>query len=112
MKITMTIEADSATELQNTVLHLADFCSLSTPEINKPRPNTAVKKDPVFAAFDAAFGKEKPEAEAPKYTKEQVRDRLASLPKEKVKALWAEFEVKQLSDIPAEKYPELMAKAI
>ena len=107
MKITMTIEADSATDLQNTVLALADFCSITAPESTESIPYKGVETQ-------KEAPKAEPAAENPKtvsVTKEQVRDRLSALPKEKVKALWAHFGVKQLSDIPAEKYPELMEKA-
>lgn len=107
MKITMTIEAETACELQNTVLALADFCSMTRPENTEPIPYKVV--EPQKEAPKAEPAAEKPKTVS--VTKEQVRDRLSALPKEKVKELWTHFGVKQLSDIPAEKYPELMAKA-
>jgi len=53
-KITMNIECDSAVELQNAVLHLADFCSLRPQESVcgcqvKIETATAVEPDPVPA---------------------------------------------------------------
>jgi len=52
---------------------------------------------------------------APKVTLEQVRAKLAELTRngkrEQVKALLNEFGANKLSEVPAEKYAELMAKA-
>ena len=42
MKITLQLEADSALELQNAVLQLADFCTLAGDN-NKPIPFTVVE---------------------------------------------------------------------
>ena len=53
--------------------------------------------------------------ERPKYTLEQVRAKLADLQRQgkraEVKALIQSFGVSKLSEVPAEKYAELMAKA-
>ena len=52
---------------------------------------------------------------APKVTLEQVRAKLAELTRngkrEQVKALLNEFGANKLSEVPADKYAELMAKA-
>jgi len=44
-------------------------------------------------------------------TLEQVRDKMSALPPAKVKAMLAELGVKKLTDLPEEKYPELLQKA-
>ena len=45
------------------------------------------------------------------YTKEQVKAFLLTKNLDDVKALYKELDVKKLSDIPVEKYPEVMKKA-
>ena len=54
-------------------------------------------------------------AKAPTFTLEQVRAKLADLARSgkqaEVKALLGKFGVKKLTEVPAEKYPELMKEA-
>ena len=61
------------------------------------------------------LAEEQKAAERPKYTLEQVRAKLADLQRQgkraEVKALIQSFGVSKLSEVPAEKYAELMAKA-
>lgn len=56
-----------------------------------------------------------PEPEAPKLTLEVVREKLADLSRSgktpEVKALIATFGVNRLTDVPADKYPKVMAAA-
>jgi len=61
------------------------------------------------------LAEEQKDAERPKYTLEQVRAKLADLTRKgkraEVKALIQSFGVSKLSEVPADKYAELMAKA-
>jgi len=61
------------------------------------------------------LAEEQKAAERPKYTLEQVRAKLADLQRQgkraEVKALIQSFGVSKLSEVPADKYAELMAKA-
>lgn len=65
-------------------------------------------------AFKELAGEVK-KAERPKYTLEQVRAKLADLQRKgkraEVKELIQSFGVSKLSEVPADKYTELMAKA-
>lgn len=93
------------------------------PEYDAP---TAVQPAPEQRTADAAEkiaspitdtdlpGAESPVSEAPKYTKAQVRKLLGEAqtahPKLNLPALLRSLGAKVLSDVPAEKYPELLAK--
>ena len=61
------------------------------------------------------LAEEQKAAERPKHTLEQVRAKLADLQRQgkraEVKALIQSFGVSKLSEVPAERYAELMAKA-
>lgn len=48
---------------------------------------------------------------APEYTLQEVRGKLATLESAKAKELISSFGVKKLTDLPKEKYAELMKKA-
>lgn len=104
MKITMTIEADSAPELQNTMLQLADFCSLAKQGGKAAQPLAP------YVAEEQTASTPVPPSEIV-FTKEQVRDKMGALPTAKVRELLQEFGVKRLSDIPPSSYPSLMEKA-
>ena len=52
-----------------------------------------------------------PEPKSTGLTLEQVRDKMSVLPPAKVKAMLGELGVKKLTDLPEEKYPELLQKA-
>ena len=52
-----------------------------------------------------------PEPKPTGLTLEQVRDKMSVLPPAKVKAMLGELGVKKLTDLPEEKYPELLQKA-
>ena len=131
MKITMTIETDSALELQNTVLQLADFCSLAGSSDEKTIPIVGVKETSKMIAKRKSVEEQGNKAAQqlapdvaeeqtvsipvtstePVFTKEQVRDKMGELPTAKVRELLQEFGVKRLSDIDPSHYPALMAKA-
>ena len=101
MKITMIFEADSALELQNTVLQLAEFCSRAEQgdrAVQQLAPAEQTVALPVTST-------------EPVFTKEQVRDKMGELPTAKVRELLQEFGVKRLSDIHPSSYPSLMEKA-
>ena len=129
MKITMTIKAKSVIDLQNTVLQLADFCSLSepntestasfmrgedTPEMSsemQTREEKPGKEPRKSAAYDISSQADSAAPVEPTFTQEQVRGKMAALSTERVRELLQEFGVKRLSDINPNDYPALMEKA-
>jgi len=92
MKVSMLVECDSVCELQNTILQMADFCSLTVDE-GPAATVTTVKTS------------------SANYTLEQVRDIMSNLPTIQVRELMQGFGVKKLTDLDAANYPELVAKA-
>lgn len=94
MKIHLNIEAESTTELQNAVLQLADFCSLSAGDA--PSPCTAAEAGRI-------------------YTTEQVRALIEPLVEAKgpdwIKGLMSEFGSSNLSKMDPAQYPDLLRKA-
>lgn len=103
MNITIKVEAD---ELVQAILHLAESMKTSRPAESVEKPKA---KKPAPA----------PELEAPapaaNVTLVQVRARLAELSsegkKEAIKKLMADFGVSKLTEVPEEKYGELMTAA-
>ena len=119
MKIQLNIEAESATELQNAVLQLADFCSLVSGTA-KPEPLPAAEADKGEAIPTAPVQPSKPAREpvkpaVPAYTTEQVRELLEPLTEAKgsgwVKALLGEMGATNLSKMDPAQYPELLKRA-
>jgi hypothetical protein len=85
-------------------------------------PELAAAIQSLADALRCAVNQEEPKEEEtptsenlPQYTLEQVRAKLASLAQsgkqKEVKELIASFGVKKLTDIPEDKYPEVMEKA-
>jgi hypothetical protein len=134
MKILLNIEANSAEELQNAireiwvgttpVIELPVSAETKEPAIEKTTrsrkqvvPVAAPVAKPVEEPTPTAEPVQEPDAEptAPTITLEQVREKLANLSRAgktpEVKALIATFGVTKLTDIPAEKYTEVMTAA-
>ena len=78
------------------------------------QPETAAEPKPEHAETETPPYEEIPEIETKTYSKEEVREILGDAqvkhPELDIAALIQSFGVKQLSHIPAEKYPELLAK--
>ena len=119
MKITMNIEAESVTELQNAVLQMADFCSLAN-DVQKSVIISTVESSRNDAMQAATVQPSKPEPElaksdTPTYTTEQVRELLEPLTETKgsdwIKALLGEMGVTNLSKMDPAQYPQLLKKA-
>ena len=108
MEIKVIVEADP--ELMAAI----DNLTAALVEIISINLKTGVKPMPVGAKETKPADKTKP-ADQPAYTLETVRAKLAALSQsgkqKEVKAIIESFEVAKLTDIPAEKYPEVMEKA-
>lgn len=100
-----------APELAAAIQSLADALRCAVNR-NEPIPYTLTEEGIKAVEGEAET---QPEPEEPKYTLEQVRAKLASLAQsgkqKEVKELIASFGVKKLTDIPEDKYPEVMEKA-
>ncbi|KMM56653.1 hypothetical protein ACH95_17150 [Bacillus glycinifermentans] len=83
-----------------------------TPQVETP-PTEDVKEEPSTQEVEETPNQE--EEETPAISKEVVRDKLAALAQEgkqaEVKKLFAKFGAKKLSEVPAEKYAELLKHA-
>jgi hypothetical protein len=103
MNITIKVEAD---ELVQAILHLAESMKTNRPAESVEKPKA---KKPTPAPT--------PEVEAPaaNVTLVQVRARLAELSsegkKDAIKKLMTDFGVSKLTEVPEEKYGELMTAA-
>jgi hypothetical protein len=105
MNITIKVEAD---ELVQAILHLAESMKTNRPAESVEKPKA---KKPTPAPT--------PEVEAPapaaNVTLVQVRARLAELSsegkKDAIKKLMTDFGVSKLTEVPEEKYSELMTAA-
>ena len=119
MKVSMLVECETVCELQNTILQMADFCSLTVDEgpipyalaEEKQGVATNEKAEPKNTTPKVAATVATVKAPAATYTLEQVRDIMSNLPTAKVRELMLDFGVKKLTDLNAENYPELVAKA-
>ena len=111
MNITIKVEAE---ELIAAINKLAAAVSLNPAVIDQPVvvKNAPVKK-PAKAEASAAEPTPAPEAKA--ITLEQVRAKLAEVSnagkKNEVKELLTSYGVSKLTDLPAEKYSDLLAEA-
>jgi hypothetical protein len=103
MNITIKVEADA---LVQAILHLAESMKTNRPAESVEKPKA---KKPTPAPT--------PEVEAPaaNVTLVQVRARLAELSsegkKDAIKKLMTDFGVSKLTEVPEEKYSELMTAA-
>jgi hypothetical protein len=108
MEIKVTVEA--APELMTAI----DMLTATLVELVGLKEKTKPTTTSAPAETKKTKQADKP-ADQPAYTLETVRARLASLSQngmqKEVKALIESFGVKKLTDIPAEKYPEVMQKA-
>lgn len=119
MKITITIEApdDVVKMFQDMAGALQTIAKTVTVTTEKQVEEVAKEIHKHTKQLDAfkALAAEQKAAERPKYTLEQVRAKLADLQRQgkraEVKALIQSFGVSKLSEVPAERYDELMAKA-
>lgn len=105
MNITIKVEAE---ELIEAINKLASAVSLNPAVIDQP---VVVKNAPAKKPAKA----EAPAPEAKAITLEQVRAKLAEVSnagkKNEVKELLTSYGVSKLTDLPAEKYSELLAEA-
>ena len=112
-----------APELAAAIQSLADALRCAVNQ-NEPIPYTLTEEGikAVEGEVETQPEPEEPKEEEtptsenlPQYTLEQVRAKLASLAQsgkqKEVKELIASFGVKKLTDIPEDKYPEVMEKA-
>lgn len=111
------------TEAQPVVTPVADQPATEKPSRSRNKPAASQSADPTPAPVEETQPETtlattpEPEQEKPAeptFTIEQVRAKLADLSKTKqaqVKALISSYNVAKLTDIPAEKYVDLMAKA-
>ncbi len=105
----------TAPELVKSINHLAEAISTMNPAgdlVAEPEPTENTEK------VDQADTNQPKRSKKPKtktITLEDVRAKLAALSQDgkqaEVKELITEFGAKKLSDVPAEKYSELLAKA-
>lgn len=107
MNITIKVEAE---ELIAAINKLAAAVSLNPAVVDQP---VVVKNAPAKKAAKAESPAPAPEAKA--ITLEQVRAKLAEVSnagkKNEVKELLTSYGVSKLTDLPAEKYSELLAEA-
>lgn len=105
MNITIKVEAD---ELVQAILHLAESMKTSRPAESVEKPKA--KKPAPASEVEAPA-----EPPAANVTLVQVRARLAELSsegkKDAIKKLMADFGVSKLTEVPEEKYSELMTAA-
>ena len=110
MKITLHFEADSASELQNAVLQLADCCTM----INDQDKAESFAVTTAIAAADRA-AKPATISTVPTYTTEQVRELIEPVTLAKgaawIKGLLAEMGATNLSKMDPAQYPELLKRA-
>lgn len=115
MDIKVTIHAP---DLAKAIQSLADALRYAVDQ-SEPIPYTPTEEgiEAVEGEVETQPEPEEPkeDGEAPAYTLEQVRAKLAALAQagkqKQVKELITSFDVKKLTDIPESKYPELMEKA-
>jgi len=122
VKITITIEApddavkmflDMAGALQTIAKTVTVTTEKQVEEVAKEIHKHTKQLDAFKALAEEQKAAERPTK--PAYTLEQVRAKLADLQRQgkraEVKALIQSFGVSKLSEVPADKYAELMAKA-
>ena len=109
MNITIKVEAD---ELVQAILHLAESMKTTRPAESVEKPKA---KKPTPAPTPEVVEAPAPTEPAPAVTLVQVRARLSELSsegkKEAIKKLMADFGVSKLTEVPEEKYSELMSAA-
>jgi hypothetical protein len=109
MNITIKVEAE---ELIAAINKLAAAVSLNPAVIDQP---VVVKNAPAKKPAKAEAPEATPAPEAKAITLEQVRAKLAEVSnagkKNEVKELLTSYGVSKLTDLPAEKYSELLAEA-
>jgi len=116
VKITITIEApdDAVKMFLDMAGALQTIAKTVTVTTEKQVAKEIHKHTKQLDAFKALAAEQKA-TERPKYTLEQVRAKLADLTRKgkraEVKALIQSFGVSKLSEVPADKYAELMEKA-
>ena len=120
MNITIKVEAEELVKAINDLAHAVNNVSAS---INAMAEFSAIKQQPEPEPAETEQPKPEPDkAEQPKQQEkkeeiplETVRAKLAVLSrsgkKDEVKALLQKFGASKLTDVPKEKYPELMAAA-
>lgn len=132
VNMSFTIEATTATELSRAIRELASIIDASAQDAGvtaEPTPTaptatetaTPAAQDPVGPATQQTVSAAEPETAviadkpAADVSMEDVRAKLAELvqagKQAEVKALLSSFGATKLSDVPAERYGELMAKA-
>ncbi len=117
MKITIQIPDNAVKMLVDLADALRTIANTVTVTTEKQVEEVAKELHEHTKQLDAfkALAAEQKAAERPKVTLEQVRAKLAELTRngkrEQVKALLNEFGANKLSEVPADKYAELMAKA-
>lgn len=110
MNITIKIEADELVKALNNLAHAVNNLSAS---INAMAELSALKQQPEPEPAETEQPKQQEKQE--EIPLETVRAKLAALSrsgkKDEVKALLQKFGASKLTDVPKEKYPELMAVA-
>lgn len=118
-KINVSINADSATDLKETVLELsAVFGAQTLAEVEEPVKESKPVKEEKKQTKKSSKKEEEPEQEEAEDTKvvkvEDLRAKATELSKagkkDEVKELLAEFEVKAVSAIPKERSAEFMER--
>lgn len=108
VNLSFTINATNADELRRAIQEVAAVIEASAKEAQGVDSVAVTTKEPVREVDN------KPSA-APSVSMEDVRAKLAALVKDgkqaAVKELLASFGASKLSDVPAERYGELMQKA-
>lgn len=106
-----------AEALKVSPLNYQELCTLlPDPEIVEPEAEELEKEiEAREEAMKKILAKAETEKETPKITLETVRAKLAALSQSgkqaEVKKLITSFKAKKLTEIPQEKYPELLKKA-
>lgn len=120
VNMSFTINATSANELRRAIQELAAVIETSARETQMNASTTVTQRlEPAATEKLASSSTEPPAqehtAEAPSVSMEDVRAKLASLvqagKQTQVKELLASFGAEKLSQVPPERYGELMAKA-
>ena len=110
MEIKITVHMPDLAQLASAIQSLGDAVVVHAG----PQPESFQPAEPKTAIAEPKTATVKPEPKNT-YTLEQVRAKLAKLAQagkqKEVKELITDFGVKKLTDIPGDKYPELMKKA-
>ncbi|WP_207707918.1 hypothetical protein [Heliorestis convoluta] len=122
IKVEVSLKAPDLVESIERLIRVLPYSSIINEEKEKPAEQGVTEpkqqEQPKPSSKNKQQAKEVAnvkEGQAPEVTLEQVRSKLAALSQEgkqaEVKALITEFNAKKLSDIPRERYAELLERA-